>query len=103
MSRRVYFRPAAREDLLAIYRYIAGHSSGTVAAAYVGRVRAACQKLEFMPNRGQPRNDLGHGIRTLAFEGRATIAYRVDDVGVRIIRVFAAGLDYSSEDLDESN
>jgi len=51
-----------------------------------------------MPRRGQPRDDLGPGIRTLPFEGRATIAYLVDDIGVQIARVFPAGMDYSSDD-----
>jgi toxin ParE1/3/4 len=100
MTGRVRFRPAAQADLLSIYLYIADHAGPSVAAGYVARMRQACQKLDLMPLRGRPREDLGIGIRTLAFEGRATIAYRVDDVGVRILRIFAAGRDYSSEEID---
>jgi toxin ParE1/3/4 len=99
MSGRVRFRPEARADLRRLYLYIAEHASDAVALAYVRRIRAACDKLDFMARRGQPREDLGLGIRTLPFEGRATIVYRIDDLGVQITRVCPAGLDYSSEDI----
>lgn len=103
MSRRVRFRPAARADLRRLYLYIADHASDAVALAYVRRIRVACEKLDFMARRGQPREDLGPGIRTLPFEGRATIVYRVDDLGANIVRVFPAGLDYSSDDIPGDN
>lgn len=101
MSRRVRFRPAARVDLRELYLYIADHASPAVAVAYVRRIRIACEKLEFMSRRGQPRDDLGYGIRTLPFEGKATIVYRIDDIGVQITRVFPAGKDYSSKDIPD--
>jgi toxin ParE1/3/4 len=101
MNRKVRFRPAARADMRRLYLYIADQASPTTAQAYIGRIRAACEKLDFMPRRGQPRDDLGPGIRTLPFEGRATIAYLVDDIGVQIARVFPAGMDYSSDDFSD--
>lgn len=101
MSHKVRFRPAARADMRRLYLYIADHATPAIATAYIGRIRAACGKLDFMPRRGQSRDDLGPGIRTLPFEGRATIAYLVDDVGVQIARVFPAGMDYSSDDFSE--
>lgn len=101
MTGRVRFRPAAQANLFSIYRYIAEHAGPSVAAAYVARMRIACEKLHHMPLRGRLREDLGDGTRTLAFEGRATIAYRVDDRGVRIIRIFSAGRDYSGEEIDD--
>ena len=100
MSGRVRFRPAAQADLLAIYLYIADHAGPSVAADYVTRMRVFCARLDQMPLRGRLRADLGEGIRTLAFEGRATVVYRVDDLGVRIIRILSAGRDYSSEEID---
>jgi plasmid stabilization system protein ParE len=54
-----------------------------------------------MPHRGVSKPNLGDGIRTISFEGRALIAYRVDDRGVRIIRVIYAGRDYNSDDFVE--
>lgn len=99
MSRKVRFRPAARADLRRLYIYIAEHASSKVAASYIARIRATCQKLDFMARRGQPREDLGPSIRTLHFEGRATIAYRIDDMGVQIARIFPAGMDYSADDI----
>jgi len=44
-----------------------------------------------MPQRGQSRNDLAPGIRTLVFERRAVIAYSVDTEFVTILRIFYAG------------
>lgn len=101
MSRRVRFRPAARADLRGLYLYIADRAGDAIALAYIRRIRVACEKLDFMARRGQPRDDLGPGIRTLPFEGRATIAYRIDDLGTHIVRIFPAGLDYSSDDIPD--
>ena len=41
------------------------------------------------------------GVRTIIFEGRVVIAYRIDDGGVSIIRVFYAGRDYGADDFIE--
>lgn len=98
---KVSFRPTARADLRSIYTYVADHSGPAVAWRYTERIRIACQSLDLMPNRGTPRDDLGLGIRTIAFEGRALIAYRVDDHGVRILRVIHAGQDYDPDDFIE--
>jgi toxin ParE1/3/4 len=47
-----------------------------------------------LPRRGTPREDLGTGIRTLAFRRRATIVYSVEPGEVTILGIFHAGLDY---------
>ena len=53
-------------------------------------------KLDLMPERGRGRDDLEQGLRLLVFEGRAFIAYRVEDDRVRILNTFHAGRDYES-------
>lgn len=98
---KVRFRPSARADLQSIYLYIADQSGPDRAWQYTQRIEVACRALETMPHRGVSKPDLGDGIRTISFEGRALIAYRIDDQGVRIIRVIYAGRDYNSDDFIE--
>jgi toxin ParE1/3/4 len=93
MPTRVVFRPEARQDLLDLHLYVAQHASLHIANGYVDRIEAACLGLKDFPRRGVKRDDLAHGIRTIAFEGRVLIAYRVEDDAIRIIRVLSAGRD----------
>lgn len=97
MAYKVAYRPKARSDLREIYRWIAGSADAQTAAGYVGRVQAACVRLVNFPNRGSPREDLEPGLRNIAFEGRATIYYRVETGKVRIVRILAAGRDPRQE------
>ena len=61
--------------------------------------------LATFPERGTKRDDLAPGIRTIGFERRATIAFRVGDDTVRIVRIFYAGRDYDAyfHDLEEGD
>ncbi len=56
-------------------------------------MRQACQ----LPNRGAPRDNLLPGLRTLSFERRALVVYRVENDTVSILRVFYRGRDYERE------
>src|SRR5690348_17109436 len=69
----VSFRPQAEADLFGLYRYIAAEAGLEVAGAYIGRIEAACLSLETFPERGTRRDDIRPGLRTIGFEGRATI------------------------------
>lgn len=53
----------------------------------------ACRAQDTFPMRGSSRQDLGAGIRTVGFERRATIAFRVLADEVEILRVFHGGQD----------
>lgn len=56
--------PNAIEDLEKIYFYIAEQSGFPERAwAYMEKLKAACQKLEIAPLRGQKRDDLMVGLR----------------------------------------
>jgi toxin ParE1/3/4 len=90
----VRFRPLAEADLFALYDYIAQQAGNTVAGAYIDRVEAACLALETFPERGTRRDDIRPGIRTMGFERRATIVFRVIENGVVIIRIFYGGQNY---------
>jgi len=94
---RVFFHPRAEADLLALYRYIAETSSLGVAGDYIDRIEAACVGLSTFSNRGVRRDDLAPGLRTIAFERRVTIAYRVLKTRVEIVTIAYAGRDFESD------
>lgn len=94
MSFRVALTPAARDDLIGIRDWIAVEAqSYEVADAYVNRIKARIGSLADFPRRGSPRLDLGPNFRSIAFERRRTIIYRVEDEIVRILRVVDASRD----------
>lgn len=93
-GRRVIFRPHAESDLFALYQYIAENAGDALADDYIDRIEAACLALEAFPERGTRRDDVRPGIRTMGFERRATIAFRVMKAEVVIIRIFYGGQDY---------
>jgi toxin ParE1/3/4 len=94
---KVFFRPQAEADLLALYRYIAEASGLVIAGNYIDRIEIACSSLATFPNRGTKRDDLAPGLRTIAFERRVTIAYRVLKARVEIVTIAYAGRDFESD------
>lgn len=90
----VIFRPQAADDLLALYHYIADQAGLTVAGGYIDRIEAACLSLETFPERGTRRDDIRSGLRTMGFERRATIVFRVGENEVTILRIFYGGRDF---------
>jgi toxin ParE1/3/4 len=97
VAHKVVFRPAAEADLFALYRYIAGESGTVRAGNYVSRIEAACMALATFPRRGTRRSDIAPGLRTIGFERRVTIAFRVLDDVVEIVAVAYAGRDFASD------
>jgi len=89
----VRFLAFAREDLIALYDYVAEVASPATAIAYIERIEQACLGLADFPDRGAPRGQFGQGIRILGFERRATIVFRVTDGEVQIVRVLYGGRD----------
>ena len=94
MAFEVRLLPEAEGDLFEIYLYVAEHGGAERADAYDRRIRSACHKLADFPNRGTPRDALKPALRSVAFERRATIYYRVaaQDI-VEIVRILHRGLD----------
>jgi toxin ParE1/3/4 len=91
----IRFRPLAEADLFGLYRYIAKEAGREVAGAYIDRIEAACMALASFPRRGTRRDDIRRGLRTIGFERRATIVFRVKRTEVVIVRVFYGGQDYA--------
>ena len=93
---KVVFDTAAQADIFALYEYIAEAAGLKRAGIYVDRIHAACMALSTFPERGTRRDDLSPGVRTIGFERRATIAFRVEAEIVTILGVFYGGRDFET-------
>ena len=88
-----FLRPA-EEDLLNLYEAISAQAGIVIAGNYIDRIEAACLALQTSPLRGTRRDDILPGLRTVGFERRATIVFRVHGTRVTIVRVFYGGQDF---------
>lgn len=87
----VSFRPRARKDFIALYRYIAKRSSARIAGGYILRIEKACETLASFPERGTTLGSFPHGLRKIGFERRVTILFRVGQDRVDILRILYGG------------
>lgn len=93
-SFEVRFRPQAKADLLALYDYIAVEAGEIVAGGYIDRIETACLSLNTFPQRGTRRDDIAPGLRTIGFERRVLIAFRVGRSAVTITNILYGGRDF---------
>ncbi len=93
MALELIYQPAARADLASIYDWIADGADPNAAFGYIGRVQGVCRGLLDFPGRGTPHEELAPGLRSIPFERRATIYYRVTGEAVEIVRVLHRGRD----------
>jgi toxin ParE1/3/4 len=96
---RVIFTPRAERQIDRVREYITGQSSESRADGYIARIVAFCSGLATFPLRGQQRDDLLSGLRTIGFERRATIAFVV--TAVLIEGIFYGGQDFESSFQEE--
>lgn len=89
----VVWRPQARDDLLAVYEWIAAQADADIAFEYTRLIQMHVDALADFPDRGTPRNDLASGVRTTPYRRRTVIAYRVLDSEVEILAIAHAGRD----------
>lgn len=89
--------PRADADLDRIYHWLAPHAGPFGALAYVGRTEAACPRLTDFPRRGSSHDELELALRSIPFERRAAIYYRVAGSTVEIVRILHRGLDADRE------
>ena len=94
MALKVYFRPRAEADLFALYEYIASQANPAVAGNYINRIEQACMALATFPKRGTRRDDMMLGLRTIGFERRVTIAFRVQRTRVEIVTIAYGGREF---------
>lgn len=90
-ARQVVFAPEAKDDLFALYDWIAGAASPDVALSYVERVETYCLGFADAGERGHRRDDIRPGLRVTGFERRLTIALSVTEERVTILRIFYGG------------
>lgn len=93
MTHRVVFAPESLDDLRRLYDRIADASLPERALAYVEGLRRHCLGLADFPERGTRRDAIRPGLRTLGYRRRVTVAFRVTDTTVVILRVLYGGRD----------
>lgn len=99
-ERAVRLSEPAIDDLFEVYLYFAERIGHDRAETYVSRIESFCRSLSTLSERGRKRDDLLPGIRTLIFESRAVVAYRIDDDTVTILRVIHGAQDYDEDSFD---
>ena len=92
----VVFAPEARDDLVALYEWIAIEASPKVALSYIERLETHCLGLLHSPKRGQARDGIRPGLRIEGFERRLTVAFAVENDRVIILRLFYAGRNWET-------
>ncbi|MGA2851412.1 MAG: type II toxin-antitoxin system RelE/ParE family toxin [Terracidiphilus sp.] len=101
MTYRVAFTRGAQADLHSLFDYLAHRFSFPNAQRYVEQIEKTCLSLGIMPNRGTERSDLRPGLRTMGFRRRVTIAFRVKEDSVTILRILYGGRSAESALEDE--
>ncbi len=87
----VIFAPEARDDLVALYDWIADAASPATALSYIERIETYCLGFSQAAERGARRDDVRPGMRVVGFERRVTIAFSVEEARVTILRIFYGG------------
>ena len=90
---RIDWSQPAVDDLDTIAAWIEEQAGTAIAGSYVERVRVRVNRLADFPHRGIPRDDLRPGVRSIPFERRLIILYRVGDAAVTILRVINSARD----------
>ena len=104
MHYAVVFTPEAREQLAALYRYIAVAATPEIAERYTDAIVSYCEQFQSFPHRGTLRNDIRSGLRITNYKKRTVIAFVVNARVVSIIGVYYGGQDYDTDlqlDIDE--
>lgn len=86
----VSFSPEAIEDLIKIRDYI-GQENPFAASRVAVQLLAACDRLEYMPERGRP--GFVAGTREITTVWPYVIVYRVSAANVEIIRIWHGAQD----------
>ena len=92
---QVRYSVRANQDLQKEFEYIVSASGSTqTALRYISRIKERCEALGFTPLIGTDFSSLQKNIRSVAFERRAQIFYRVEEAQVLITRVYFNGQNY---------
>lgn len=97
---QVRFSARAQADLREISEYLHSQGGGKAAIDYVDSIIDHCLRFETFPARGLACDHIRPGMRMVGYRRKATIAFRIKDDVVTIIRVFHGGRDIRFEDND---
>ena len=100
MNYTVELSGAAQQDINELLEYLVPKAGETVAINYVGRLKTFLQGFETFPERGMRRHDVSLGLRLVGFRRKATIAFRVQDDLVTILRVYHGGRNIEVADFE---
>ena len=93
----VRLRAQAHQEIKDIFDWIVSESNyPSIAENLVNRIYDRCETLGEFPLKGRARNDLQPGIRILAFERKAVIAYHVVADEVEVTNIFYGGRDWEA-------
>ena len=93
---RLELTTPAREDLLDIWAYIAGHDE-TAADKYLERLRKRALQLIKHPELGRKRDEIIPGIRSLLFRNHL-IFCRVETSAIQVLRILHVNMDLKQAD-----
>ena len=91
---RVSWRPAARDDLLDLYLYIAERGAPEAALRYAGEIEAFADAIGHFPRSGRARDDIRPGLRMKPFRS-VLVAYEIREDAVHVLRILHAARDYA--------
>ena len=92
----VAFSVEAEMQLREIESYLAERFYPANAERFIQRLAQACLSLGAAPHRGTKRDDLISGLRTIGFERRATIYFKLVEDGVLIVSISYGGRTFES-------
>ena len=90
-DRLVIISPEAKDDLLALYTWIAAAADPKTALGYIERIETFCHGMRIASERGPRRDDIRPDLLIVTFERRVTIAFTLNDASIVILRIFYAG------------
>lgn len=90
MKVEVRFNQRATDDLIALRQWVKERTDDDFARGYLARIKQRCARLSQFPAQGALREALGVDVRTISFERRLIIVYRVEPGFVTVLAVFNA-------------
>jgi len=103
MGYRIVVTSEARDQLDAIYDYIAYAATPDIARQFTDGIVDRLAMLTDYPRTGSPRDDIRPGLRTLAYRRRVTVAFMVEEVTVVVIGFYYGGQDFETMLRDEQS
>ncbi|CAN5520975.1 hypothetical protein BH10ACI4_BH10ACI4_01730 [soil metagenome] len=97
MPHEVIFSSEAEQQLRELEEYLSERFYPANAERYIRRLTEACIALGLAPYRGTKRNDLIPDMRTIGFERRAAIYFKIIDNQVIILSIHYGGRSFQTD------